>query len=147
MDSDCHQRDVQDFLLDSKTPHELRFGEPFDWLVIPFGSMSIIRSLPETSQDSTSFVRKFCLESSSDMQGMLEVSGKETSWSRTFRSWKFWTRQNPCSKTRCEGGPHAEQWRTCDVPDRRWNSHIVWKRSGLPNIHLNPGLSCTRRRP
>ena len=25
------------------------------------------------------------------------------------------------------------------IPDGRWNSQIIWRRSGSENIHLNPG--------
>ena len=35
----CYLRDVQDLLSDGKTPHERRFGEPFNGPTIPFGSM------------------------------------------------------------------------------------------------------------
>ena len=30
------------------------------------------------------------------------------------------------------------------IPDRRWNSQVVWNRSGYPKIHLNSGPPCTR---
>ena len=32
------------------------------------------------------------------------------------------------------------------IPARRWNSQIVWKRSGFPKIHLNTGSTRKRRR-
>ena len=32
------------------------------------------------------------------------------------------------------------------IPDRRWNSQIIWTRSGSENIHFNPGQPRPRRR-
>ena len=32
-------RNIQDLLSDGKTPYERRFGEPFEGLIIPFGSL------------------------------------------------------------------------------------------------------------
>ena len=39
MECYCHLRNIQDLLSDGKTPHERRFGEPFEGPMIPFGSM------------------------------------------------------------------------------------------------------------
>ena len=36
---ECYLRNIQDLLSDGKTPHERRFGMPFDGPVIPFGAM------------------------------------------------------------------------------------------------------------
>ena len=38
---ECHTylRNIQDLLSDGKTPHEMRFGEPFKGPIIPFGSL------------------------------------------------------------------------------------------------------------
>ena len=35
----CYLRNIQDLLSDEKTPHERRFGAPFEGPVIPFGAM------------------------------------------------------------------------------------------------------------
>ena len=35
----CYLRNIQDLLSDGKTPHERRFGIPFDGPVIPFGGI------------------------------------------------------------------------------------------------------------
>ena len=35
----CDLRNIQDLLSDGKTPHERRFGMPFNGPVIPFGAM------------------------------------------------------------------------------------------------------------
>ena len=39
MECYCYLRNVQDLLSDGKTPHERRFGMPFNGPVIPFGAM------------------------------------------------------------------------------------------------------------
>ena len=39
MECYCYLRNIQDLLSDGKTPHERRFGMPFDEPVIPFGAM------------------------------------------------------------------------------------------------------------
>ena len=49
MECYCHLQNVQDLLTDGKTPYERRSGEPFEGLVIPFGSILFPR---KTSQGS-----------------------------------------------------------------------------------------------
>ena len=39
MECDCYLRNIQDKLSDGKTPHERRFGMPFNGPAIPFGAM------------------------------------------------------------------------------------------------------------
>ena len=39
MECYCNLRNIQDLLSDGKTPHERRFGMPFDGPVIPLGAM------------------------------------------------------------------------------------------------------------
>ena len=39
MERYCYLRNIQDLLSDGKTPHERRFGMPFNGPVIPFGAM------------------------------------------------------------------------------------------------------------
>ena len=39
-----------------------------------------------------------------------------------------------------------KNWWTFYVSDRRWNSQIIWRRSGSENIHLNQGQPAPRRR-
>ena len=39
MECYCYLRNIQDLLSDGKTPHERRFGKPFNGPVIPFGAM------------------------------------------------------------------------------------------------------------
>ena len=38
MECHCYLRNIQDLLSDGKTPHERRFGMPFNGPVIPFGA-------------------------------------------------------------------------------------------------------------
>ena len=54
--------------------------------------------------------------------------------------------RNPCSKTHCEEGSHAEKWWIFHIPCRRRNSQVVRQWSGLPKNHFNSGLPCTRPR-
>ena len=39
---------------------------------------------------------------------------------------------------------HAPRLNATEVIMPRWNSQVVWKRSGLPKIHFNSGPPCTR---
>ena len=39
MECYTYLRNIQDLLLDGKTPYERRFGEPFKGPIIPFGSL------------------------------------------------------------------------------------------------------------
>ena len=58
---------------------------------------------------------------------------------------KFGRVRPPCSKTQCNGSHHVEKLsKKHHIPDRRWNSQVVWNRSGFPKIHLNSGPPCTR---
>ena len=62
MECYCYLRNVQDLLADGKTPHERRFGEPFQGPVIHFGVMveyfPISAKKKKTSQGSTNFCKK-----------------------------------------------------------------------------------------
>ena len=89
----CYPRHVRDLLADGRTPYERRFGEPFSGPVIPHGSM--IEFHPISAKDQSrlhQFGRQFCQESSWAMCCVRRALGKEASWSRTLRIWKFWTR-------------------------------------------------------
>ena len=141
-------RNVQDFFGDGKTPFERRCGEPFSEPIIPCGAMVEHHSISaETSQGSINLVRKFYLEYFLDMHCMRREFGKELFWSQTSRSWQILDASEiHARETHCERGPHAEEWWPFHIPDRRWTSQVVWQRAGVPKIHLNPGLPCTRRR-
>ena len=82
-----------------------------------------------------SSVTNFYLQYSSVMSCMRTESGKETLWSQTLRSWKRWIR-NPCLETQCKGSANAQNFY---ITHRRWNSQIIWRRSGSENIHVGTG--------
>ena len=46
-----HLRNIQDLLSDGKTPYERRFGQPFEGLIIPFGSL--VEYHPMTAKDQS----------------------------------------------------------------------------------------------
>ena len=49
MECCCHLRNIQDPLSDAETPHERRFGVPFNGPVVPFGSM--VQYHPVSAED------------------------------------------------------------------------------------------------
>ena len=49
MECCCYLRNIQDLLSDGKTPHERRFGVPFNGPVIPFGAM--VENHPTPAKD------------------------------------------------------------------------------------------------
>ena len=88
MECYCYLRNVQD-LADGKTPYERRFEVPFEGPVIPF--CSTVEHL--FAKDPINLVRKFHLEYVSGLHCSREEFGKDTYWSHSLRSWKFWTGQ------------------------------------------------------
>ena len=72
-------RIVQHLLSDEKSPHERRFGMPFNGPVIPFGAMVEYHHLSaKDSRDCISSAQKSCQVYSVDMRQMRGESGKET---------------------------------------------------------------------
>ena len=65
--------------------------------------------LPRTSQDSTSSVRKFNLESSQDMHCVRRGIWQEIVGRRHRGAGKLGRVRNSCSETQCEGSLHAEK--------------------------------------
>ena len=59
--------------------------------------------------------------------------------------------RNSCPKAQRKESKYAEEWWKFHIPNRRWNSKIVWKRSWNPKIHSEVGPSCkewkSHRRP
>ena len=53
MECYCYLRNVQDVLSAGKTPHERRFGEPFNGPVVPFGAM--VEHHPISAKDLSRF--------------------------------------------------------------------------------------------
>ena len=67
MECYTYLRNVTDLLSDGKTPYERRFGQPFKWPVIPFGSL--VEYHPITAEDQSESInleRKSFLYCSSD---------------------------------------------------------------------------------
>ena len=73
-------------------------------------------------------------------------AGKGDSMVADMKLEKLGSVGNLCSRTQCNGSHHVERLskKKQHIPDRRWNSQVVWKRSGFPKIHLNSGPPCTR---
>ena len=68
-------------------------------------------------------------------------------WWQTLRNWKRWTHLKSMQKVsmqrKCE---RSKMVKKNHIPDRRWNSKTLWKRSSSENIHLDPGQPRPRRR-
>ena len=85
---ECYRylRNVQDLLADGKTPYERRFGEPFEWPIIPFGA--IVEYYPISARDQSrlyQFGKKVShMEYSWDMHQSRGEFGKETFWPQTL---------------------------------------------------------------
>ena len=54
--------------------------------------------------------------------------------------------RKPREKTQCKGSDNAPKWWIFHIPDCRWKSETIWRRSGSENVHLDTGQSWTRRR-
>ena len=132
MECCCYLRNVPDLQADGQTPYERQFKSPFDAL------------LPKTGQDSIKMEGQFYLVYALDIHCMR--AGKGDSMVADMELEKLGSVGNPCSKTQCNGSHHVERLskKKPHIPDRRWNSQVVWKRSGFPKIHLNSGPPCAR---
>ena len=147
---ECHWylRNIQEILSDGKTPHKRRFGEPFKGPVIPFGSMVEFHLfLPKTCRDCISSARKSYQEYASVMYYARGESGKETSWSQTLRNWeKMDASEIHGRRLNTKEVLTPKSGENFDLPDRRWNSQIIPRRSGSEEIHRNPEQPRSRRR-
>ena len=144
----CYLRSVHDLSSDGKTPCERRFGEPFRRPIIPFGSM--IEYHPFSAKDQSG-LHQFWLESSArnlpricalcggiwkgdiivaDIQELENLDASEFMLGASMR------RRSSCQN----------MVTNFIFPGRRWNSQVVWKRSGFPKNHLSSGSPSTRRR-
>ena len=71
MECYCYLRSIHDLLFDGKTPHERRFGMPFNGPVIPFGAMVQYHpTLRMTYRDYINLEQKSCQVCSSVMYCM-----------------------------------------------------------------------------
>ena len=138
MECHCFLRNVQDLLSDGKTLHERRFGEPFKGPVIQFGSMVEYHLYSEGDQSRHHQFGKKVLPGKFlgyALYGDIleDIEELETMDASEIRARRPNAKEILTSKMR---------WKLL-FPNRRWNSKIVWMRSGCPKIHLCTGS--TRR--
>ena len=131
-----------------ETPYERRFGVPFNGPVIPFGSM--VEYHPISAKDLSrlhQFGKKvlpgiilgYVLYAGRMCKGdilvtdigELEKMDASEIHARRVNAKEVFTLQNG---------------KTYYIPDRRWNSQTLWRRSGSENIHLKLGQPRPRRR-
>ena len=95
MECCCYLRNVQDFLVDCRTPYERRFGEPFiKGPVIPFGAMVDYHLVSAKDQSRLHPFGKTVLPDIFLGYALFPKEfGKEILWLQTLKSWKIWTRQ------------------------------------------------------
>ena len=135
MECYCYLRNLQDLLSHGQTPYEPRFGEPFQGPISPFGSY-----YPISARD----------------QSRLHQSGKNVIFlGYTLFAVRFWKGDIVDADIEEAGKLDASEiharrlnakeivtpkrWELFKIPDRRWNSKIVWKRSWSPRINFNVG--------
>ena len=111
MESYCFLRNIEDPLSDGTTPYGRRFGISFCGPVIPLGAMV---------EDHRTFAKnqsRLHQIGSKVLPGVFlgcalytwEVSGKETSWLRTFGNWKSGHIRIPRQKVQCKGSANAAE--------------------------------------
>ena len=144
----CHLRNIHDLLSDGKTPYEARFGIPFHGPVIPFGVMVEYHLfLLKTHRDNINLVLKSC---------QVYFLGNELSAGRIWKGDMMVADIEELEEMDASE-LHARRLNANEVltpmkgdnfivPNRRWNSQNLWRRSGSENTHLNPGQPRQRRR-
>ena len=134
------ERSVQDLLADGKTPHERRF-----WRTIQRASHSVwlhgrisyfcegpVKNPPTVSESVTQNIPWKCIVAGGIWKGdilvadieELDVLDASEIHARRLNAKEILT---------------PKRW-TFHVPNRRWNSQIVWRRLWNPKIHLDTGL-------
>ena len=99
MECRSYLRNIQDLSSDGKTPCERRFGQPFNGLIIPFGSLVEYHpTLAKDSQESINLERKSYLDCSSDSHCTRGELGRVTYWLQILRSWNRWTHRKSTRK-------------------------------------------------
>ena len=100
MECKTYLRNVQDLLLDGKTPYERRFGKPFKGPIIPFGSL--VEYYPISLEKDQSRIHQF---GKKVLPGLFlgyalyaNKFGRVTYWLQTLRSWKRWTHRKSTRK-------------------------------------------------
>ena len=131
-------RNIQDLLSDGKTPCERRFGMLFNGPVIPFGPM-VTLSLRRTYRDYINLVQKSRQVYSSFMYCTRWESGKETLVADIEELEKMDASEIHAEKPNAKEVSTRVSGEKFKIPNRRWNSQTIWKRSGSENIHLDTG--------
>ena len=148
MECYCYLRNVQDLLADGKAPDERRFGEPLKGPVIPFGT---IEYHPISAMDQSrlhQFGKKvlpgiflvYALYAGKMFKG--DVVDADIEELENSDASEIDARRLKCR----EDYNHEKKVKTNHISNRRWNSKVVWRRSGGPQIHQNTGPNRERRR-
>ena len=128
MECYCYLRNLQDLLSFGKTPYEPRFSEPFQGPISPFESM--VEYYPISARD----------------QSRLHQSGKNVIFlGYALFAVRFWkgdivdgdieevgkldASEIHARRLNAKEIVTPKRWELFKIPDRRWNSKIVWKRS------------------
>ena len=128
MECYCYLRNIRDLLWDWKTPDERRFGKPFRTQVISWDDGRIPSDFLVERSFQVSLLDMRCMRPLvADVDGLENLDASEI---------------------------HAQGLNANEVlmprtekiffPFDRWVSQVGRKRSGVPNIHLNSGSSCTK---
>ena len=119
-----HLRNVTDLLSDGKTPHERRFGKPFQGPIIPL--RSLVEYHPFTAKDQSrihQFGKKvlpglflgYALYAGEIWKGDVLVADLEELQNDGHIV-------NLLKKTQCEGGDISQRKRKSYFPNRRWTN-------------------------
>ena len=148
MECYCFLRNIQDLLFHGKTPYERRLGEPvkertnsvwFDGRVSPCFCQRPVATASVRQEILTRNIPRSCIVCGRNLE-------RRHCGRKTLRIWKRWAHlksmQRYSMQRKCERPKMVEPY----IPDRRWNSQTVWRRSGSENIHLDPGQPRPRRR-
>ena len=125
----CFLRNVQDLLSDWKTPYELRFGEPFNGPITPFGSL--VEYSPISAKDQSrihQFGKKVlpglflgdALHAGGIWKGDIMVADiKEL---ETMDASEIYSK-----KTQCKGSNISQRKWKIRFSSRRWTNQICWE--------------------
>ena len=146
MECYCHLRNMQHLLSDGKTHHDQRICEPSKGPIIPFGSM--VEYHPVSVKDLSrlhQFGKKvlpgiflgYSLYAGGIWKGDIMVADVEELVKMDASEIHAWGLDAKEVSTLQNGERY--------LPDRRWNSQTIWRRSGSENTHLDPGQPRPRR--
>ena len=141
MECYCCLRNIQDLLSDGKSPHERRFGMPFNGPVIPCGAM--VEYHPISAKD-ISRLHQF---GSKVLPGIFTgyVLYAVGIWKGDIIVADIEELEDMDASELHASVNAAKKWKL-HFPGHRGNSQNLWRRTASENIHLNPGSSRTLRR-